>query len=197
LPCPSQKKRRHNNPPAADKPVTLNNPGFLQDSGDKNDRGSVNMRTQINFILNGQNLKLEVEPHEILLEVLRDRLGVKSPKCGCDRGDCGSCTVMIDGRTVRSCMVLAIEIDGAKITTLEGLMENGKLTPLQESFLSHNSFQCGFCAPGMVLAATELLRKNPKPSEREIKEALSGNLCRCTGYSPITEAIIALDKEAT
>lgn len=147
------------------------------------------MRAQINFTLNGQSLSLEVAPHEILLEVLRDRLGVKSPKCGCDRGDCGSCTVMIDGRTARSCMVLAIEIDGAEVVTLEGLMENGELTPLQESFLAHNSFQCGFCAPGMILSAAELLERNPSPSSREIKEALSGNLCRCTGYSPITEAI--------
>jgi aerobic-type carbon monoxide dehydrogenase small subunit (CoxS/CutS family) len=149
------------------------------------------MKHRINFELNGQKYSVEVEPHEILLEVLRDRLGVKSPKCGCDRGDCGTCTVMIDGRTVRSCLVLAIEIDGAKITTLEGLMINGELTPLQQTFLDNNSFQCGFCAPGMILSATELLRNNPNASKHEIKEALSGNLCRCTGYSPITEAIAA------
>jgi len=143
----------------------------------------------INFKLNGRRETIEVAPHEILLELLRNRLGVKSPKCGCDRGDCGTCTVMIDGRTVRSCLVLAIEVDGAEIMTLEGLMSDGELTPLQKSFLEHNSFQCGFCASGMILSSAELLAKNPKPSTQEIKEALSGNLCRCTGYSPIIEAI--------
>jgi carbon-monoxide dehydrogenase small subunit len=147
------------------------------------------MKQIINFRLNGRRETLEVAPYEILLEVLRNRLGVKSPKCGCDRGDCGTCTVMIDGMTVRSCLVLAIEIDGAEIVTLEGLMSDGELTPLQKSFLEHNSFQCGFCAPGMILSSAELLAKNPRPSTQEIKEALSGNLCRCTGYSPIIEAI--------
>jgi len=154
------------------------------------------MRTKINFLLNGQKHAIEVEPHEILLEILRDRLGVKSPKCGCDQGDCGTCTVMISGRTVRSCMVLGIEIDGEKVTTLEGLMENGELTPLQKSLLAHNSFQCGFCAPGMILSATELLRSKAHPSGQEIREALSGNLCRCTGYSPITDAIAIHIEEA-
>jgi carbon-monoxide dehydrogenase small subunit len=147
------------------------------------------MKQIINFRLNGRRETLEVAPYEILLEVLRNRLGVKSPKCGCDRGDCGTCTVMIDGMTVRSFLVLAIEIDGAEIVTLEGLMSDGELTPLQKSFLEHNSFQCGFCAPGMILSSAELLAKNPRPSTQEIKEALSGNLCRCTGYSPIIEAI--------
>ncbi|HBC47023.1 MAG TPA: (2Fe-2S)-binding protein [candidate division Zixibacteria bacterium] len=144
---------------------------------------------KINFKLNGQKYSLDVEPYEILLEMLRDRVGVKSPKCGCNRGDCGTCTVLLNGKTVRSCLVLAIEIDGAEITTLEGLMADGKLTPLQESFLAHNSFQCGFCASGMLLSTTELLEENPAPSKEEIKETLSGNLCRCTGYTPIIEAI--------
>jgi carbon-monoxide dehydrogenase small subunit len=147
---------------------------------------------KINFKLNGQSYSLEVQPYEILLEMLRDRLGLKSPKCGCNRGDCGTCTVLLDGRTVRSCLVLAAEIDGAEITTIEGLMTDGKLTPLQESFLAKNSFQCGYCAPGVILSAAELLRDNPRPSEREIKEALSGNLCRCTGYSSIIDAITDL-----
>jgi len=148
------------------------------------------MKTMINFNLNGQKISLEVEPHETLLEMLRDRLGVKSPKCGCDRGDCGTCTVMLDGRTVRSCLILAIEVNGQKVITLEGVMENGQLTPLQKAFIEHNSFQCGFCTPGMILSATELLKKNQSPSKEEIQEALSGNLCRCTGYSPIIDAVL-------
>jgi carbon-monoxide dehydrogenase small subunit len=148
------------------------------------------MKTAINFSLNGQKISVDVEPYETLLEMLRDRLGVKSPKCGCDRGDCGTCTVMLEGRTVRSCLILAIEVDGQKIITLEGVMKDGDLTPLQKTFIEHNSFQCGFCAPGMILSATELLRKNPSPNKVEIQEALSGNLCRCTGYSPIIDAIL-------
>jgi carbon-monoxide dehydrogenase small subunit len=150
------------------------------------------MKIKISFILNGYRILIEVEPQELLLDVLRDRLGVKSPKCGCDRGDCGSCTVMINGKTVRSCLVLAIEVDGQHVTTLEGLMQNNQLTPLQQAFIQHNSFQCGFCAPGMILSATELLERNPQPDEQEIKEAIAGNLCRCTGYQPIIDAITQL-----
>lgn len=148
------------------------------------------MKIKISFILNGSRVYIDVAPQEVLLEVLRDRLGVKSPKCGCDRGDCGSCTVMINGKTVRSCLVLAIEVAGQKVTTLEGLMKNKQLIPLQQAFIDHNSFQCGFCTPGVILSATELLECNPKPSEHEIKEALTGNLCRCTGYQPIINAIL-------
>jgi len=146
------------------------------------------MKREINFVLNGERVSMEVRGNEILLEVLREKLGLKSPKCGCDKGDCGTCTVMINGKTVRSCLVLAAEIDKCDVLTLEGLMQGG-LTPLQKSFLEHNSFQCGFCTPGVILSATELLRKNPRPDKTEIQEALSGNLCRCTGYSPIIEAI--------
>jgi aerobic carbon-monoxide dehydrogenase small subunit len=149
------------------------------------------MNKEIKLKLNGETIALEVNPSEVLLEVLRDRIGVKSPKCGCDKGDCGTCTVMINGKTVRSCLVLAIEVDGQDIVTLEGLMDSG-LTPLQKSFIEHNSFQCGFCAPGMILSATELLAKNQKPNKHEIQEALSGNLCRCTGYTPIIDAIVDL-----
>lgn len=153
------------------------------------------MKREINFILNNERVSIEVASNEILLEMLRNRLGAKSPKCGCDKGDCGTCTVLFNSKTVRSCLVLAVEADGQVVTTLEGLMESG-LTPLQESFLSHNSFQCGFCAPGTILSATELLGKNPKPVKREIQEAIAGNLCRCSGYSPIIDAIIDLTKEA-
>lgn len=146
------------------------------------------MKKEISFKLNGEQRIIDVRPNEILLEVIRDRFGLKSPKCGCDHGDCGTCTVMINGKTVRSCLVLAIEADGQEVVTLEGIMKEG-ITPLQESLLNHNSFQCGFCAPGVILSATELLNKNPKPDRTEIKEAIAGNLCRCTGYAPIIEAI--------
>ncbi len=147
------------------------------------------MKQTIIFTLNGEKRSLEVKPSEILLDVLRDRLGIKSPKCGCNRGDCGTCTVLIDGKTVRSCLVLAIEIDNQNVLTLEGLMK-GELTTLQKVFLDHNSFQCGFCTPGMVISTNELLEKNPSPSREEIMEALSGNLCRCTGYTPIINAVM-------
>lgn len=149
------------------------------------------MKKEINFVLNGERVNLEVAPDEILLEVLRDKLGVKSPKCGCNKGDCGTCTVILNGKTVRSCLVLAIEVDNQQVLTIEGLMESG-LTLLQESFLRNNSFQCGFCAPGIILSATELLGKNSRPEKREIQEAIAGNLCRCSGYSPIIDAIIDL-----
>ena len=149
------------------------------------------MTKTISFTLNGDQRSLGVMPNEILLEVLRDRLGLKSPKCGCDQGDCGACTVLINGRTVRSCLVLAVEIDGCTVTTLEGLMKNG-LTPLQKAFLEHNSFQCGYCTPGVILSVTELLGKNPQPDRDTIIAALGGNLCRCTGYIPIIDAVVDL-----
>jgi len=151
------------------------------------------MKREISFLLNGERRTIEVSSSEILLEVLRDRLGLNSPKCGCDRGDCGTCSVMINGKTVRSCLILAIEVEDQEVVTLEGIMQNG-LTPLQESFLKHNSFQCGFCAPGVILSTTELLAKNPHPNKEEIQEAIAGNLCRCTGYSPIIDAVIDLVK---
>ena len=130
-----------------------------------------------------------VQPNDILLDVLREKLGVKSPKIGCERGDCGACTVLLDGKTVRSCLILAIEADGHEIVTVEGLSKES-LTPVQRAFLEHNSFQCGFCAPGVVLAATELLESHPQPTAEQIKAAISGNLCRCTGYQSIIEAIL-------
>jgi carbon-monoxide dehydrogenase small subunit len=153
------------------------------------------MKKQIAFILNGEKRSVDLQSNQTLLEMLREKLGIKSPKCGCDRGDCGSCTVMIDGRAVRSCLVLAVEVDGCVVKTLEGMMPGGELTPLQKSFLAHNSFQCGFCTPGVILSVSELIEKNPQPDQDEIKEALSGNLCRCTGYSPIIEAVVAHTKQ--
>ena len=146
------------------------------------------MKKEMSFKLNGEMRSIYVSPNEVLLPVLRDKLGATSPKCGCDRGDCGACTIMINGKTVKSCLVLAVEVEGEEVTTLEGLMTNG-LTELQETMLKMNSFQCGYCAPGMTMSAHELLEKNKNPSEFEIKEALAGNLCRCTGYSPIINAV--------
>lgn len=152
------------------------------------------MKKTINFTLNSEKISVEIDTNDLLLNVLRNKLGVKSPKCGCDRGDCGACTVLMNGKSVRSCIVLAIEADEQDIVTLEGINKKG-ITTLQQKFLDYNSFQCGFCAPGIILSATELLKKNPKPSQEEVKEALSGNLCRCTGYSPIIDAIVNTKKK--
>ena len=149
---------------------------------------------KISFLLNGETRSIHVESHETLLEVLRDRMGTKSPKCGCDSGDCGACTIMLNGKTVRSCLIFAIEADEQEIITLEGISKNG-LSPLQKSFLEHNVFQCGYCAPGMILSATELIAGNPHPTRHEIQEAIAGNLCRCTGYTPVIEAILELTKQ--
>lgn len=149
---------------------------------------------KINLILNGEKRSVYVEPNDLLLDVLRDKLGAKSPKCGCDRGDCGACTIMLEGKSVRSCNILAIEVDGQEIQTVEGLSRNG-LTELQNKFIEMNSFQCGFCAPGITIAATELLNNNPHPTIEDIKESLSGNLCRCTGYTPIVDAIFEVSKK--
>lgn len=148
------------------------------------------MLYEITFVLNGEERRLGVQPNETLLDVLRYKLGITSPKAGCERGDCGTCTVKLNDLPVKSCLILAVEVNGQKVTTIEGLMAEG-LTPLQEMFIAKNSFQCGYCAPGMILAADDLLAGNPDPSDHQIKEALAGNLCRCTGYEPIIEAIKA------
>ncbi|MBT3236599.1 MAG: (2Fe-2S)-binding protein [Bdellovibrionales bacterium] len=146
---------------------------------------------KVSFTLNSETRWLECQPNQTLLHALREQLGVKSPKCGCERGDCGTCTILLDGKSIKSCLVLACEVEGCEITTLEGLMQSG-LTPLQKAFLDQNAFQCGFCAPGMVIAATELLEHNSSPNRGEIEEALAGNLCRCTGYAPIIDAVLDL-----
>lgn len=143
---------------------------------------------EITFILNGEKRVVCVLPNETLLDVLRYRLGITSPKSGCEQGDCGTCTIKLNGLIVKSCLILAVEVDGQEVTTVEGLMTEG-LTPLQESFLKYNSFQCGYCTPGMVMAAQDLIESIPSPTDEEIKEGLSGNLCRCTGYKPIIDAI--------
>lgn len=148
------------------------------------------MKKEVTFKLNGEMRTFDFEPNLTLADALRDRIGLKSLKCGCERGDCGSCTIWIDGKSIKSCLVLAVEAEGHEVTTLEGLMIKGKLTPIQKSTLKHNSFQCGYCAPGIIMAATELINKNPNPHKEEVREAIAGNLCRCTGYSPIVDAIM-------
>lgn len=148
---------------------------------------------EILFTLNGERRTVNIEPNDILLDVLRDKLGIKSPKCGCDSGDCGACTVLLNGKSVRSCLIFAIEVNEQEITTLEGISKN-ELSTLQQAFINNNSFQCGYCAPGIIITATELLSKNPHPTLEEVKESLSGNLCRCTGYIPIIEAVLEASK---
>ncbi len=149
---------------------------------------------KISFTLNGEHRHVYVAPSDMLLEVLRYKMGVKSPKCGCDTGDCGACTVILDGRAVRSCLIFAIEVDGQEVLTLEGISQDG-LTPLQKVLVERNAFQCGYCAPGMILSATGLISEIPHPSEHEIKEAIAGNLCRCTGYQPVIDAIKEVTKK--
>lgn len=149
---------------------------------------------KISLILNGEKRSVYVESNDLLLDILREKFGMKGAKYGCGRGDCGLCTIILNGKSVRACLILAIEADGQEILTIEGLSKD-KLTPLQESFIKHSSFQCGFCASGVILSATELLDKNPEPTEEEVKEAISGNLCRCTGYTPIIEAILDVNKK--
>ena len=130
-----------------------------------------------------------VKPTDTLLDVLREKLGVVSPKRGCDTGDCGACTVLLDGEPIRSCLTIALTVAGKNVETVEGLGQDGKLHPLQQSFHEHYAAQCGFCTPGMLMSAKALLDKNPKPTREEIVEAISGNLCRCGAYEEIVEAI--------
>jgi len=140
---------------------------------------------EIDIIVNGAALALEVAAHESLAHVLRERLRLTGTKLGCDSGSCGSCAVIVDGRLRNACITLAVLIDGCSITTIEGLANGDVLHPVQEAFVESGAIQCGFCTPGMVLATVALLNENPAPSDREIREALVGNLCRCTGYTKI------------
>lgn len=147
------------------------------------------MKTLITLKVNGRAWDLAVEPNRTLLDVLRHDLELTGTKRGCDLGECGSCTVILNGKPVNSCLVLAVQANGAEILTIEGLKPPQGLHPLQQAFVEKGAIQCGFCTPGMILSATSLLQKSPKPSEEEIRTALSGNLCRCTGYQKIVEAI--------
>ncbi|MBW2618119.1 MAG: (2Fe-2S)-binding protein [Deltaproteobacteria bacterium] len=147
------------------------------------------MKHQISLTVNGQVEELLVEPNQTLLSVLRDDLGLTGAKHGCGAGECGSCTVLLDGQPVNSCLVLAVSASGGSITTIEGLAEGGRLSPVQDAFIEKGAIQCGFCTPGMILTATVLLEENPNPSRQEIRAAISGNLCRCTGYHKIVDAV--------
>jgi len=151
------------------------------------------MKKKISFVLNGETVHVEIEPHLTLLRVLRENLGRTGTKEGCGMGDCGACTVLLDGAAINSCIFPAIEADGREILTIEGLADaQGNLHPLQKAFVEHGAIQCGFCTPGMVLSAKALLDENPHPTEEEIRRAIAGNLCRCTGYAQIVEAIKAV-----
>jgi len=153
------------------------------------------MAHSISIKINGVDRKLEIKDNELLLDVIRDRAGVKSVKAGCWRGECGLCTVLLDGKPVKSCFVLAIEADGREVTTAEGLAPEGQLSPIQKHFVEKAALQCGFCTPSFVLTAHYLLSVNPNPTENEIREYLSGHICRCGTYKQMIEAILECAKE--
>jgi carbon-monoxide dehydrogenase small subunit len=144
---------------------------------------------QISLTVNGKVRKSSVDSRTLLVHYLREQLRLTGTNVGCDTSQCGSCNVLIDGRPVKSCTVFAVQADGSDVTTIEGLATNGTLHPLQDAFWEHHGLQCGYCTPGMIIAAVGLLKENPKPSERQIREGISGNFCRCTGYQHIVNAI--------
>ena len=154
--------------------------------------GAQTMKKTLRFTLNGESKEMEIEPHLTLLQLLRDRLELTGTKEGCGMGECGACTVLLDGKMVNSCIFPAMEVDGKNIITIEGLTDaQGNLHPIQKAFIEQGAVQCGFCTPGMVLAGKALLDENPKPTEEEIRHGIAGNLCRCTGYIQIVQAIKA------
>jgi carbon-monoxide dehydrogenase small subunit len=146
---------------------------------------------KVALTVNGSRHEVDVEPRELLVYFLRNQLGLKGTNVGCDTSSCGACTVLLDGMSVKSCTVLAVQADGREVTTIEGLAEGDELHPVQQAFRERHALQCGFCTPGFVLASVSLLRENPDPSEEEIRGALEGNLCRCTGYHNIIRAVEA------
>ncbi len=147
------------------------------------------MKRLLRLRVNGEDHEVYIDGWEVLREVLRDHLGLTGAKEGCTTGNCGACTVLVDGKAMKSCLVLASQAAGKEVLTIEGLVQNGRLHPLQQAFIDHFAVQCGFCTPGMILSLKALLDENPRPSEEQIKEALAGNLCRCTGYVKILEAV--------
>jgi len=156
------------------------------------------MKQPMTFTINGEIYDDEIDVRRTLLEVLRENFGLTGTKKGCNEGECGTCTVLLDGKPVASCLVLAVEAQGKRIETVEGLEQNGELHHLQQAFIEHGAFQCGFCTPGVLMAAKGLLNENLKPSEEEVRKAIAGNLCRCTGYNKYVEAILdAAEKAST
>ncbi len=152
------------------------------------------MKKLINLTVNGEKVSKEIDANKTLLWFIREELGLTGTKEGCGAGECGACTVILNGNAVNSCLVMAAEADGGELFTIEGEAKNGELSDLQKSFIEHNGFQCGFCTPGMIMSARNLLNKNPNPNRGEIIEAMQGNLCRCTGYEAIIESIEAVSK---
>ena len=148
-------------------------------------------RVPITVTVNGQVHAGEVEPRKLLVHFLRDTLGLTGTHVGCDTSNCGACTVHFNGDAVKSCTVLAVQADGAEVTTIEGMGSEGDLHPMQEAFWANHGLQCGYCTPGMIMAGADLIAKNPKPTEAEVREALAGNLCRCTGYHNIVKAVLS------
>jgi len=146
---------------------------------------------KISVRVNGETRDHDVEARTLLVHYLRDTVGLTGTNIGCDTSSCGACTVLVDGESVKSCTMLAVQADGADITTIEGLASGDTMHPMQEAFREHHALQCGYCTPGMVMAAVSLLKENPSPSERDVREGLEGNLCRCTGYHNIVEAVLA------
>jgi len=144
---------------------------------------------KIDFIVNDKTYSIDVEPDMRLIDVLRYKLGLTGVKEGCGEGECGACTIIMDGQAVNSCLVMAVQARGKRIITIEGLEKNGELDPLQKAFIENGAVQCGYCTPGMIMSAKALLLKNPNPTEEEIREAIAGNICRCTGYNNIVKAI--------
>jgi len=151
----------------------------------------MNKMINLKFKLNGKKVTIKTEPHIRLIDLLRDKFNLTGTKEGCGIGECGACTVLMNKKAVNSCLILAVQVSGSEIETIESLIEGGILNPLQKNFLLHGAVQCGFCTPGMILSSYALLRENPNPDEEEIKEAIAGNLCRCTGYKQIIESVKA------
>ena len=154
----------------------------------------MSQRVPVRLVVNGDAHELEVEPRLLLVHALRDELGLTGTHVGCDTSNCGACTVHLDGEAVKSCTVLAVQADGAEVTTIEGLGSPDKLHPVQEAFWDNHGLQCGYCTPGMIMAAADLLKRNPDPSEEEVRKALEGNLCRCTGYHNIVASVLEAAK---
>ena len=159
------------------------------------ERGQFTDRQTIRCRINGQEIEREVEVRKLLADFIREDLGLTATHLGCEHGVCGACTVNLNGESIRSCLLFAVQADGGDLLTVEGLAKDGRMHPLQQSFWDHHALQCGFCTSGFLMSAYDLLQKNPHPSEEEVRQGLSGNLCRCTGYANIVKAVMAVAKQ--